>query len=266
MSMVAQPEWSPDQQRRLDEFGVTRSVDIHCHCLPGLDDGPRTVDEAVALCQALVNDGITSVVATPHQLGRYDRTNSAERVRAAVEELSAELKDREIPLEIFPGGDVRVDERLPELVQAGDVCTVADAGQYLLLELPHEIFIDALPIIDRLANIGVQTILTHPERHPYLRSRSQWLRDCLKHGVLLQITAGSLLGDFGAPAREDSLRMIDAGMVGIVASDAHNEWRRPPRMSPAIQLLNSSIGRVATRRLALENPLRVLEGRAVELE
>jgi len=262
MRMRPQPAWSPDQQRRLDEFGVTRSVDIHCHCLPGMDDGPRTVDEAVALCQALVNDGVTSVVATPHQLGRYDRTNSAERVRAAVEELTAELKDREIPLEIFPGGDVRIDERLPELIQSDEVCTLADKGRYILLELPHEIFVDPLPIINRLANVGVQTILTHPERHPYLRSRGQSLRDWLKHGVLFQITAGSLLGDFGAQAREDALRMIDAEMVGMVASDAHNEWRRPPRMGPAIQLLASLIGLDAARRLAVENPLRVLESRS----
>src|SRR5947199_9658556 len=106
MSMGDEQDWSIEQQHRLSEFNALRSADIHCHCLPGVDDGPPSLDDAIALCRAMVADGITTVIATPHQMGRYDRANSAERVREAVEELSAELKDREIPLEVLPGGDV----------------------------------------------------------------------------------------------------------------------------------------------------------------
>src|SRR5690349_20732826 len=116
MSKGAVEKWSQEQQQRLDDFNSRLSVDIHCHCLPGFDDGPASLEEAVALCQLLVKDGITTVIATPHQLGRYDRANSVEQVRHSVEVLKAELKDREIPLEVFPGGDVRIDERLPVLI------------------------------------------------------------------------------------------------------------------------------------------------------
>lgn len=255
--------WSAEQRRRLDEFKAPRCVDIHCHCLPGFDDGPGTVDEAIALCEALVKDGITTAIATPHQLGRYDRTNSTERVRESVEELTAELKDREIPLEVFPGGDVRVDERLPELVQMGKIGTAADAGRHILLELPHDIFVDALPTIDELRKQGVQTILTHPERHLYLRQHAAWVQECVRHGAVLQITAGSILGEFGQRAHEQAWQLLRSGLVAIVASDAHDVVRRPPRMSEAIALLGSKIGYTATRVLAIQNPVRVFNGELI---
>jgi protein-tyrosine phosphatase len=264
MSMGALEKWSPEQQQRLNDFSTQRAADIHCHCLPGFDDGPATLEDSLALCQALVKDGITSVIATPHQLGRYDRANSVEQVRRSVEELSAELKDREIPLELFPGGDVRIDERLPDLIESGEIGTAADARRHLLLELPHDIFVDALPIIGHLRELGIQTILTHPERHHYLHNRDHWARDCLELGAVLQITAGSLLGEFGGRAYEAAWRLIRAGMVGIVASDAHDTLRRPPRMTEAIRLLTLNIGREATRSLTIENPLRVLAGQPIE--
>src|SRR5256885_16502448 len=103
-----------DGQRALQErFGVKRIVDVHCHCLPGLDDGPKDLAGAMDLCWALANDGITDVIATPHQLGRYDGRNAPTIVRSAVVELNSKLREAGVPLQVYPGGDVRVDERLP---------------------------------------------------------------------------------------------------------------------------------------------------------
>ena len=112
-------------------------------------------------------------------------------------ELAAELVDREIPLEVYPGGDVRMDERLPRLLDAGDIGTAADAGRHLLLELPHELFVDPLPMIDMLRERGLQPIMTHPERHHYLNGSIDVPRQWVAHGAVLQVTAGSLTGDFG---------------------------------------------------------------------
>jgi len=99
MSIIPAGQWALEQQRRFDAYGVSRCTDIHCHCLPGLDDGPNSLDEAIDLCRALVRDGITTVIATPHQLGLYDRQNSAERIRQTVAHLSAELVRLDIPLD-----------------------------------------------------------------------------------------------------------------------------------------------------------------------
>jgi protein-tyrosine phosphatase len=256
-------KWSRQQQARLDAFDVPRTVDIHCHCLPGLDDGPDTLDDALALCQALVDDGITTVIATPHQLGRYDRLNSAQVIRRAVSALAVALADRDIPLEIYPGGDVRIDERLLRLLDTGDVATAADAGRHLLVELPHEIFVDPVPIIDQLGARGLQAIMSHPERHHYLRGSIDRQGEWVAHGAVVQLTAGSLRGDFGAHAYEHAWQLVDAGLVAIVATDAHDFQLRPPRMSAALELLTQNVGANAARAMVIDNPLRILEGQPI---
>ena len=145
------PEWSPSQRSRLDQGGVPRCVDIHCHCLPGLDDGPATIDDALVMCDALVDDGVTTVIATPHQLGAYDGVNTAASIREAVAAFVTELGAAGIPLEVLPGADVRVDERLMRLLAEDKILTAGDLGRHLLLELPHELFVDPLPVIVALS-------------------------------------------------------------------------------------------------------------------
>jgi protein-tyrosine phosphatase len=108
-------------------------MDVHCHCLPGLDDGPVNTPEALALCRDLVADGIRTVVATPHQLGRYEGRNGGPQIRAAVAQLQQALAQEQIPLVVLAGADVRIDERIPELLESGEVLAVGEAGRYLLL-------------------------------------------------------------------------------------------------------------------------------------
>src|SRR5438105_8801611 len=98
------------QRSRLARFGVSQCVDIHCHILPGIDDGPKDLDETLTLARSLMRDGITTVIATPHQLGRYDGQNIATDIRARVAELQTILDEKRIPLRIIAGAEVRVDE------------------------------------------------------------------------------------------------------------------------------------------------------------
>lgn len=264
MSVVPVEKWLPQQQQRLKSFGASRSVDIHCHCLPGLDDGPTDLDESIALCRALAEDGITTVIATPHQLGSYDRINSAGTIRDGVHQLEVALAEHGIPLELYPGGDVRVDERLLNLLDADEIGTCADAGRHLLLELPHDLFVDPLPTIEHLKGLGIQAIMTHPERYRYLRGVNDRPREWVAAGALVQITAGSWLGDFGNRARDHAWRLLDDGLVSLVATDAHDAVRRPPRMTEIIQLFSEEVGRDVAQALALDNPFSVLKGNFIE--
>src|SRR5437762_1428407 len=157
---------APAQRSRLERFGVRHSVDIHCHCLPCVDDGAGTMVDALALCRALVQDGITTVIATPHQLGRYHGRNEVTAVREAVAALNRRLMVEGLPLRVLPGADVRLDERICRLLDEDRVLTLGDGGVYLLLELPRETFIDPLPLVRRLLQRGVRPVLTHPERYP----------------------------------------------------------------------------------------------------
>src|SRR4051812_17992065 len=119
---------APPQQLRLTQWDIEHSVDVHCHCLPSLDDGPRDLEAAVELCRELVADGITTVIASPHQLGRYDGITTPDRIRATADVLRAELGGLGIPLNVSLGADVRIDERLGQLVDGGEVLTAGPAG------------------------------------------------------------------------------------------------------------------------------------------
>ncbi len=256
-------EPAPGQRRRREQFQVAESVDVHCHCLPGLDDGPETMDDALRLCRALVADGVTTAVGVAHQLGRYEGRNGPAEVRRNVEELQALLNSQHVPLRVLPGGDVRIDERIPEWIVQDRILTIGDAGKYLLLELPHEFCIDPMPLVQTLREMGIESILTHPERCPYLTGETEKVLAWVREGIHLQITAGSLTGDFGVSAREAGWYWLQRGAVAMIASDAHHATHRPPRMSEAISAVASCLGPRAASIVCLETPLRVIEGRSI---
>ncbi|MBA3482846.1 MAG: hypothetical protein H0T51_13635 [Pirellulales bacterium] len=202
--------------------------------------------------------------ATPHQLGRYDGVNTAARIGETLAELQAELAAANIPLELTAGADVRIDERLLKLVQKGEALTAGPLGKHLLLELPHDLFVDPLPPIVELAERGIQTIMTHPERHRYLAGSTQRLEAWIAAGAALQITAGSLIGEFGRLAEQEAWRIVEAGMVGLVASDAHQAVSRPPRMTAAVEILTERLGREFAGAVCIHNPLKVFMGETVK--
>ncbi|MCA9236874.1 MAG: hypothetical protein KDA44_15465 [Planctomycetales bacterium] len=245
-----------------DDASTPRAVDVHCHLLPGVDDGPQDLAESLALCQALVDDGVTAVAATPHQLGPYDLQNDGPQILAAVRELASAASH--LPLQIVAGADVRIDERLPQLVDEGCVLTIADAKTHLLLELPHETYLDPLGTIKQLADWGIQTVMTHPERHRYLAQSQRRLLAWIDAGAVLQVTAGSLLGEFGQTARAAAWRMLDEGLAGLVASDAHDVRRRSPRMTLARAALAAAYGNDVAHLLLYENPRLILAGQWIE--
>lgn len=254
------PNLTDSQRRRLERFGLLESVDIHCHCLPGLDDGPETMVEALELSRALVEDGTTTVLATPHQLGRYDGRNESGEIRRKVGEMAAALKDEGIPLRILPGGDVRIDERIPSLIEQDRVMTVADSGRYLLLELPSDFCISPIPLMHAMRGKGVELILTHPERYVYLAKEPQKVIGWVQEGLHLQVTADSLTGRFGELAMQAGWFWLERGVVATVASDAHHATARGPCMSDAIAAITSRLGRRVASLTCLENPLRAIKG------
>ena len=235
-------------------------VDIHCHCLPGVDDGPATEGEALALCRALVDDGIGTVIATPHQLGRFSDCNEAAEVRQAVFRLNEQLQGNGIALTVAAGAEVRVDERILELLTDDKILTLADGGKYILLELPHEVFIDIEPLLVELATLQIQAIISHPERHNVLAAQPAILSSWQRRSAHLHVTAGSLLGEFGLGARKAAWRFLRMGWVSLVATDSHNAKYRRPLMTAAFKRISLELGQPAARLLCIDNPVRVLKG------
>jgi protein-tyrosine phosphatase len=235
-------------------------TDVHCHCLPGMDDGPTSMANALALCAALVEDGIKTVVATPHQLGRFEGRNRANEIRRNVCELNEQLQIANIQLNVLPGADVRVDERICHLLHNDGILTLADGGKYLLLELPHDVFIDIELLLKNLVARGVIPVISHPERHRVLAAQPEIISKWLSAGACIQITAASLIGKFGQFAQHAGWYLINSGLAHIVATDAHGLEYRCPLMRAAYNKISQNMGEDISSLLCIENPERIVKG------
>lgn len=254
---------SSQQQARFDRFGVAESVDMHCHIVPGVDDGPAGMEDAVALARALVRDGISTVIATPHQLGRWEGQNPAANVRAAIGMLQQTLETQKIPLKLLPGAEVRLDAMIPRLLERDIILTLADARRYLLLELPSQVPMDAETVLKHLAGAKVCSILAHAERYDMLQLEPDKAQDWIASGAVLQVNAGAVVGKMGQRSQAVALGWIERGWVSLIATDAHSLNTRRPRMTEAIDLIVARFGEEIAKRLCLENPLKVAKGEAI---
>lgn len=239
-------------------------IDLHCHILPGLDDGPPRIEESLEMCRIAVEDGIRTVVATPHMLNGMFRVERRD-VLAGVEALSVALRDASIPLRILPGADVHLDQSVPGCMDRGEIVTVADLGRHLLLELPQDIVPEGTgELLFQIQLRGATPIITHPERNIAIQQNPTILQGLVRAGSLTQITAGSLTGTFGNRVRDSALKMLRSGIAHLVSTDAHNTGRRSPRLSDARRIVEEVAGREEGDRIFVERPGRILAGAYVE--
>lgn len=233
-------------------------IDLHCHLLPGLDDGAANLAVSLAMARMAVADGISTVVCTPHILPTvYDNTGPI--IRTAVTKLQAALDEARISLRVLPGADVHIASDLAHGLRCGRVLSVADS-RYLLLEPPHHLFSPAIcDCVFGLMTAGYVPILTHPERVDWIGQYYDKIQELARAGMLIQVTGGALVGEFGRRARHWSQRMLDDGLVDVVATDAHDTLTRPPRMSDAVEMIAGSWGDEEARRLVLTRPRAILD-------
>ena len=238
-------------------------IDIHHHCLPGVDDGPRNLEEAADLCRLAAEDGIETIVATPHVLrGRWQNTE-----RHLLEDKLAELQDAigGSPRLIL-GSEYVFAHDMNEALQNGTIVPLADS-RYVLAELASHA---VPPLIEQplyQARLGGwTTVIAHPERNLVFQSKPDLLASLVANGTKTQITAGSLLGDFGPEARQCAWAWIERGMVHFVASDAHNTTRRPPRMREAAAAIREIAGEGVAAALTRGNPAAVVENHGLEYD
>lgn len=238
-------------------------TDIHCHCLPYIDDGPLTMGESLKLCEALTNEGVKSVVATPHQLGRFEGRNEATQVRKVVDDLNQSLKANEIPLKVLPGGEIRVDERICRLIENDEVMTLADSKKFILLELPFQTFINIELLLKELNSMGIRSIISHVEKIEPLVAQPDILYKWFEHSVYLQVTASSLLGDFGLKIQRAAWNFLSSRWVSFIATDSHDVNHRRPRIREAFDIIRMKLGESIARLVCIENPARVITGQNI---
>ncbi len=238
-------------------------IDLHHHLLWGLDDGASSVETALEMARIAAEDGITHVVCSPHANGRY--AYDPEIVAAKIRELEQLLAAEQVNLKLGRGCDFHLSYDNIEQAKADPARYSINGRGYLLVELPDygvppnvaEVFYD-------LQVAGLTPILTHPERNPTLQADRRRMIEWLERGLLVQVTAGSVLGQMGRQAEKMAHELLEKRWVHFLATDAHNTSSRPPRMSAAHDLVAKKYGPDYARLLCFSNPLAAFQGRPLE--
>jgi protein-tyrosine phosphatase len=241
-------------------------IDLHCHILPGVDDGSGSAAESVAMAKMAFEDGIRTIVATPHTLdGTY--LNPLLSITRHVLSLQDAFNTSGADLRLCVGADVHLCPGMAERIQRGEAATINNTGRYFLLELPPQTLPSGVKEeIFSLKIQGITPIITHPERHPAILRDMNLLYDFIRMGALSQLTAMSLTGEFGVPVQQCSQVLLKHRLVHVIASDAHSADRRPPILSRAV---NEALELTGSESFAIslvkDVPAKILAGEPVEI-
>jgi protein-tyrosine phosphatase len=234
-------------------------IDLHCHLLPAVDDGPESMEESVAMARAAHEAGIRKAIVTPHlHLGRYE--NDLDSIRSAAQGFLAELKRRNIPLDIGYAAEVRICPELTGLVENAAVPFLGelDGKNILLLEFPHShIPAGSENMIEWLLSHDVRPMIAHPERNKDVLRKFDKILPFVEMGCLLQVTAGSVAGRFGPAVLQRANQLLERGFVHVLASDAHNLHVRRPELEPGRAAAERIIGAAASWALVRDTPLAI---------
>ena len=235
-------------------------IDIHAHLLPGVDDGPESMEESFAMLQKGFADGISGVICTPHVvdwLNEEMERDFIQKFRA----LNKMIKKEEMAISLWLGSEIHYYAKYNH---ESKLSTLNGKGKYILLELPFtEVPKDVGETIFRIVLERKTPVIAHPERNTMIIQKPKLAYELVQHGVLLQINAGSLTGDFGRTVKRVAFDFMDHHMVHFVASDCHNPNSRPMILSKAYRMVLKHWGMERAEKLFQENPMMVIRGERI---
>ncbi len=239
-------------------------IDLHSHLVPGIDDGPQTLRDALEMARVAVAEGIATVACTPHIADRYP--NRPQQITAALTAFRGELERADIPLRLVPGAEIAIESLAGLTDRDLREVSLGGGGRWLLVELPFRGWpLQVHTVLDGLEMRGFRVVLAHPERAESVQTSPDRLRDLVGRGALVQITAGSLIGEHGPRARRTAEDLLRNGMVHFIASDAHSATRRPPALREGLEAA-AAVLRTTTDALSWmvdEGPRLVLAGEVI---
>ncbi|CAM4186547.1 tyrosine-protein phosphatase [Jeotgalicoccus halotolerans] len=217
-------------------------IDIHNHLLINVDDGPKSEEETLDLLKQAVDESITDIICTPHHhSGTYN--TPADVVKEKLSEVKNIIDKHQLPVKVHPGQEIRINDDLIDELRTGEALTLA-GSKYILIEFSFtELREDVDEVFTALRELGLTPIIAHPERCRPLVKNEQILARLIKEGALAQVTAASVCGEFGSDLQENSLELIQKGLIQIVASDAHHAEYRPFMSKEAFEIIENELGK-----------------------
>ncbi|MED3985212.1 tyrosine protein phosphatase [Peribacillus simplex] len=240
-------------------------IDIHCHILPGVDDGSADMKESLNMARKAVEAGITHIFATPHHLNEKYVNVKSDIIDRAVR-LNESFHLENIPLTIHPGQEVRIHRDIFSSLDKEEILTLDDNGTYILLELPSgRVPSYTQEVIYELLLKGIIPIIVHPERNKELIANHKLLFELVQEGALTQITSGSITGNFGKGIQSFSKKIIEHNLAHFIATDAHNIGSRGFTLQQAYETITKTYGIQRTFYFK-ENAEQLLKGQSPAAE
>jgi protein-tyrosine phosphatase len=239
-------------------------IDLHCHILPNVDDGPKDLAESVEMAKQAVQQGIKTIIATPHHRNeKYE--NNGQTIFRQVEEFNRVLKSENLDLTVLPGQETRIFGEMVEGLETGEILPL-NLGKYVFVELPsgHVPRYTGQLLFD-IQLKGFVPVIVHPERNQEIVENPEVLYQLVKKGALTQVTASSVSGHFGKSIKKFSLQLIEANLTHFVASDAHNTSSRGFKMVEAYDAIAKNFG-IEAFYMFRENAELVVRGKSVYKE
>lgn len=238
-------------------------VDLHCHIIPGIDDGAKDVDTALHMCRIAVEEGIGHIIATPHYI-EGELHNDYDIIQQKLGSFRNVLINNNIDISIYPGSEIFIFPQLPQIVREGKICTLNNS-RYILIELPMMSVPDyTTEVIYSLRIDGFIPIIAHPERNMAIAEKPNLLFDLIKRGALSQINSTSITGVFGKKTKQAAATLLRHNMVHFVSSDAHTSRGRSPRLLKSKEIIEQEIGQGAAE-LLFNNNVRVLKDEEISV-
>ncbi|RYL93939.1 tyrosine-protein phosphatase [Sporolactobacillus sp. THM19-2] len=240
-------------------------IDIHCHILPGIDDGAADEQVSLAMARQAVAEGITQIVATPHHRNRH-WDNPKPSIINMVKTLNQLFEQNQIGLTVLPGQEPRIFGEMADPDSEAELVTVNDNKKYILVEFPtHHVPRYAQQLFFDLQVKGITPVIVHPERNQEIFEHPEILYNFITDGALSQVTASSLIGKEGKKVKKRTLQFIENNLSQFVASDAHNVTARPFHMQEAFIELKKQFGRELPHTFR-ENAELLINGELVNRE
>jgi protein-tyrosine phosphatase len=237
-------------------------IDIHCHALYGVDDGPFDLEASLQLCRLSFKEGIRKIIATPHYI---IGENCAHDIKERVAVLNNELRKNYIKMEIYPGNEAFIDYNLVDKLISGE-CLSLNNSKYVLLELPMlEVPRFTAEVIYEIQLKGYVPIIAHPERNRVICEKPEIIYKLVKDGCLMQLNSTSLMGYSGEKSQNTAKQLLKHNLAHFIATDAHSTGVRRPIMLGVRHALLEVCGSEAAERISGINPDAVLHDGEVDI-
>ena len=241
-------------------------IDIHCHLLPGLDDGAKTIEEALEIAAQLYEAGFKTVIATPHVIEERNHL-TLEKILEATDQLNEMLRARGIPMVVLPGAENYIFPDMARWLTKGKLLTLGNMGKYFLVELPmQEIPHYTDQVFFELQVAGVTPVLAHPERNKGLVEEPERISAWAERGVLFQVDLRSLSGRYGPEAERFGGSMLECGLVHFIGTDAHRVAQSEDAYRYELRHLGGRLDPRYFEALTRYNPQKILDGASIETE